>query len=122
MRWLLVPLSALLGVAVGLTALAVHRDAVWVGAWPLPWGAVLAVAAPTALGLVLRRRPPVLLAFLLGWLATVLGALASGPGGDFLLMSDALGWSYLVGSVLLIAVMLAVGGRATRRRRQGTGA
>lgn len=114
MRWLWALPAFLFGGGVGLSALAVHRHAIWVAGWPLPWGALLALAAPTAVGLWLRGQVPVLLGFLLGWLLVVLGALAEGPGGDFLLVSDVLGWGFLGASVLLIGVVLAVGVAAHR--------
>jgi hypothetical protein len=115
MRWLWAVPAVLCGAALGLAGLAVHRHAVWIAGWPLPWGAVLGVAAPTAVGLGLRRRTPALLGFLLGWLLLVTAALSDGPGGDFVLLSDPLGWGFLAASVLLIAVVLAVG--ATSRGR-----
>jgi hypothetical protein len=121
-RWVWLLPGTLLGAGVGVAALLVHRQALWVDGRPLPWGAVLAVAAPAALGLALRGRTPVLLGFLLGWLAVVLGALVEGPGGDFLLMSDVLGWGFLGGSVVLIGVLLAVGATAHRRNEGATGA
>lgn len=120
MRWWWALPGLLLGSGVGLAALVVHRHAIWVQGWPLPWGAALAVAAPTAVGLGLRGRGPALLGFVLGWLLVLLGALGKGPGGDFLLMSDVLGWAYLGTSVLVSGVLLGLGALATRRRREET--
>jgi hypothetical protein len=120
MRWLWALPSVLFGALVGTAALTVHRQAVWMDAWPIPWGAVLAVAAPTAVGIIVRRRTPVLVGFLLGWLLTVLGTLGGGPGGDFLLMSDVIGWGFLGVSVLLIGVLLALGGAARRHPARDT--
>jgi hypothetical protein len=120
MRWVWLFPSILLGGCVGVSAVAVHREAVWVGGSPLPWGAVLAVAAPTAVGLALRRHTAVLLGFLLGWLFTVLGALAEGPGGDFLLLSDPIGWGFLAASVLMVVLVLAAGAAARRHREEAT--
>ena len=114
MRWWWALPAVLLGAGVGLAGLVVHRHAFWVGAWPLPWGALLGVAAPTAIGLGLRRRTPMLLGYLFGWLLLVRVALATGPGGDFMLLSDPLGWGFLVTSLLLMAVVLVVGARARR--------
>lgn len=107
--------AAVLGAAVGVAGLLVHRHALWLEGWPLPWGVLLAVAAPTAVGLALRARTAALLGFLLGWLLVVMAALGDGPGGDFLLLSDVLGWGFLVASVLLMTVVLVLG--ATYRRR-----
>lgn len=118
MRWLWALPAVLGGGLVGVAALAVHRHALWVGGWPVPWGVLLAVAAPTAVGLALRPRPAALLGFLLGWLLPVLGALGDGPGGDFLLMSDVLGWGFLGASLVLITVVLLLGAAATHRTRE----
>jgi hypothetical protein len=68
----------------------------------------------------LRRLPAVLLGFLLGWLAPVLGALGGGPGGDFLLMSDVLGWGFLGASLLMVAGGLMFGAAAPRRQEVRT--
>jgi hypothetical protein len=119
MRWLWALPAVLLGGLLGVAALAVHRHAVWVGGWPLPWGVLLAVAAPAAVGVVLRRRPAALLGFLLGWLVLVLAALGDGPGGDFLLLSDVLGWGFLGASLVLIAAVLLLGAAATHREEAG---
>jgi hypothetical protein len=115
MRWLWALPALLVGGLVGVAALAVHRHAVWVGGWPLPWGALLAVAAPAAVGVVLRRTPAALLGYLLGWLVLVLRSLGDGPGGDFLLLADLLGWGFLVASLLMVATVLLLGAAATHR-------
>jgi len=120
MRWFWAIPAVLFGGLVGLEALVVHRDALWVGAVPLPWGALLAVAAPTAVGIVLRDRPPLLLGFLAGWLLVLWRALGGGAGGDFVLMNDVVGWGFLGANLVIFGVvMFAVG--ATRRTRTGTG-
>lgn len=119
MRWLWAIPAVLFGGLVGLEALVVHRDAVWVGEVPLPWGALLAIAAPTAVGIALRGRPPLLLGFLAGWLLVLWRALGGGPGGDFVLMNDMLGWGFLGANVLIFGiVMFAVG---ATRHHPGTG-
>lgn len=99
-----------------MAALVVHRHAVWVEGWPIPWGALLAVAAPVAVGLGLRGEPPALLGFLLGWVAVVLAALGDGPGGDFLLLSDVLGWGFFAAAAIATAVVLGLGLRPRRTR------
>jgi hypothetical protein len=120
MRWLWAIPAVLFGGLVGLEALVVHRDAVWVGAVPLPWGALLAIAAPTAVGIALRNEPALLLGFLAGWLLILMRALGGGAGGDFVLMNDVVGWGFLGANLLVFGVvMFAVG--ATRRTRAGTG-
>jgi hypothetical protein len=114
MRWWWALPAALLGAGVGLAGLVVHRDALWFAGWPLPWGALLAVAAPTVVGIRLRRRAPLLLGYLAGWFALVMVALVTGPGGDFMLLSDVLGWGFLVTSLALMGFVLVMGARARR--------
>jgi len=114
MRWWWALPGVLLGAGVGLAGLVVHRHALWVAGWPVPWGALLGVAAPTVIGLGLRRRTPLLLGYLLGWFLLVMVALATGPGGDFMLLSDVLGWGFLAASLLLMGVVLVAGARARR--------
>lgn len=114
MRWWWALSAVLLGAGVGLAGLVVHRHAFWVAGWPVPWGALLGVAAPTVIGLGLRRRTPLLLGYLLGWFLLVMLALATGPGGDFMLLSDVLGWGFLTASVVLMGVVLVAGARARR--------
>ena len=120
MRWLWTVPGVLLGGLMALEALVVHRDAVWLGAVPLPWGALLAIAAPIAVGIALRGRPPLLLGFLAGGLLVLWRAVTGGGGGDFVLMNDVLGWGFLGANLLVFgAVLFAVG--ATQRTRSGTG-
>jgi hypothetical protein len=117
-RWWWVLPAVPLGAAVGLAGLVVHRHALWVGGWPLPWGAALAVAAPAAVGIGLRGRPSALVGYLLGWLSAVTAALGEGPGGDFVLLSDVLGWGFLGVTLPVIAAVLAVGAASRRDGRE----
>jgi hypothetical protein len=114
MRWWWALPAALLGAGVGLAGLVVHRDAFWVAGWPVPWGALLGVSAATVVGLRLRRRAPLLLGYLFGWFLLVMVALVTGPGGDFMLLSDVLGWGFLAASLVLMGVVLVAGARARR--------
>jgi hypothetical protein len=118
-RWWWVPPAVVLGAAVGLTGLVVHRHALWLEGWPLPWGLALAVAAPAAVGVGLRGRQPAQLGYLLGWLSVLTVALEEGPGGDFVLLSDVLGWGFLGVTMPVIAVVLGVGAVPRRRSREG---
>jgi hypothetical protein len=118
-RWWWVLPAVLLGVVVGLAGLVVHRHAVWLGGWPLPWGVALAVAAPAAVGFGLGGRPPALVGYLLGWLSVVTAALGEGPGGDFVLLSDVLGWGFLGVTLPVIAVVLALGAAPRGGGRDG---
>ena len=87
------------------------------------WG--LALALVTGL-VVLAWLPPggVRLAFALGWCVPVLrGALAK-PAGGFLVGSDAMGWSFLAGSLVLLVAALATvrsGSAAGRGRADDPG-
>ena len=120
MRWWWALPAVLLGAGVGLAGLVVHRHAFWLAGWPVPWGALLGVAAPTVIGLGLRRRTPLLLGYLFGWFLLVMVALATGPGGDFMLLSDMLGWGFLAASLLLMGIVLVAGARARRDADRST--
>jgi hypothetical protein len=115
MRWWWAVPAAVVGALAGVAALVVHRHAVYAGPWPLPWGAALGVAAPFAVAVGLRREAPALVGFVGGWLLALLVALSEGPGGDFLLLADPLGWGFLAVSLLMVVVAVVVGGVAHRR-------
>ena len=92
--------SLLLGAVSGLSATVVHRS------W---WGLALGLAAALV---VLAWLPPggVRLAFSLGWIAPIARTATTGPGGDLLIASDAMGWSFLAGSaVLLVGALTTLG-------------
>jgi hypothetical protein len=120
MRWWWALPAVLLGAGVGLAGLVVHRHAFWAAGWPVPWGALLGVAAPAVIGLGLRRRTPLLLGYLFGWFLLVMVALATGPGGDFMLLSDMLGWGFLAASLVLMGIVLVAGARARRDADRST--
>lgn len=99
MRAAHVLLALVVGAVSGAAGTVLHRQ------W---WG--LALALTTGL-VVLAWLPPgsVRLAFALGWWVPVLRGALSLPSGGFLIASDALGWSFLAGSgVLLVTAMLTV--------------
>ncbi|CAM3560183.1 hypothetical protein [Nocardioides zeicaulis] len=99
MRALHVLLALLVGGVSGAAGTVLHRE------W---WGLGLALATGLV---VLAWLPPgsVRLAFALGWWVPVLRGSLSLPSGGFLIASDALGWSFLTGSgVLLVAALLTV--------------
>ncbi len=81
---------------------------------------VLGAALSTVAGIGLFRFPDQLSRMHAGTKPQVLGlllvlvALATGPGGDFMLLSDLLGWGFLVTSLLLMGVVLVAGARARR--------
>ncbi|RYC13346.1 hypothetical protein [Nocardioides zhouii] len=86
------------------------------------WGLALGLVA----GLVtLAWLPPgvVRLAFAVGWCLTVLRGALERPAGGFLIGSDSAGWSFVVGSfVLLVAALATVRSGAAARRGSGTSA
>ena len=82
------------------------------------WGLVLALAAALA-ALAWLPAGGARLAFALGWCVPVLRGALERPGGGFLISADAVGWSFLAGSaVLLVAAVVTAG--AGRRTPAGT--
>ena len=96
---LTVALALLVGAVSGAAGTVLHRQ------W---WG--LALALTTGLVVLTWLAPgAVRLAFVVGWWVPVLRGALSLPSGGFLIASDALGWSFLAGSgVLLVAAILTV--------------
>jgi hypothetical protein len=104
-RALQVLAAALVGLVSGAAGTLLHQS--WCG---------LALALGTGL-LVLAWLPPglVRLAFALGWCVPVLRGALERPAGGFLIGSDAAGWSFIAGSlVLLVAAVATVGARRGR--------
>jgi len=99
--------ALLVGVLSGAAGTVLHQ------AW---WG--MALGLGTAL-VVLAWLPPggVRLAFALGWCLPVLRGALARPAGGFLVGADAMGWSFVAGSgVLLVAALATVwSGRAAPR-------
>lgn len=100
-----------IGVVSGAAGVLVHQ------AW---WGLALGL---TAALVTLAWLPPGPLrsAFAVGWLASVTRATLTLPGGDFLIASDAMGWSFLAGSLVLVVAALATAG-SPRGSRSGRAA
>ena len=69
------------------------------------WGLALALGTGVA---VLAWLPPgaVRLAFALGWCVPVLRGSLERPAGGFLIAADALGWSFMAGSLVLLVAAL----------------
>jgi hypothetical protein len=104
----------LVGVLSGAAGTVLHQE------W---WG--MALGLGTAL-VVLAWLPPggVRLAFALGWCLPVLRGALARPAGGFLVGADAMGWSFLAGSsVLLLAALATVrsGHPPARRPVPGSG-
>ena len=89
--------AAVVGVLSGTAGTVLHQT------W---WGLALGLATGLV---VLAWLPPggVRLAFALGWCVPVLrGALAK-PAGGFLVGADAMGWSFVAGTLVLLVAALA---------------
>ena len=111
--------ALLLGVAVGVCAVAVHRLSVL----GLPLGLVLAVLATVVTALSLRRSewPRTGATYCLGWLV-VLGVVLTGrPEGDFALADDPAGYTLMAAGFLLVVLGIgALLARAPAGDRPGT--
>ena len=111
--------------ALGLTALVIGLVSGAAGTlvhqrW---WGLALALgAALVTLAWLPPGAPRV--AFAAGWCVPVLRGALERPGGGFLIGADAVGWSFLAGSaVLLVAAVATAGaGRRTPAATAGRGA
>jgi hypothetical protein len=101
--------ALVVGLASGAAGTLVHQR------W---WGLVLALGAALATLAWLPAGGP-RLAFAAGWCVPVLRGALERPGGGFLIGADAVGWSFLAGSaVLLVAAVVTAG---AGRRTPGTG-
>jgi hypothetical protein len=100
-------LSLLLGAAVAVAAIAVHRTVA---------GSVLSGAAALATMWTLRWwTPRAATAFAAGWLAVLLVAISGRGEGDYVVSSDLLGWS-LVGFGFVVLVTGLAWGRSPGAR------
>ncbi len=103
-------LAVLVGAVSGAAGTLLHQH------W---WG--LALALGTGM-VVLAWLPPGAsrLAFAIGWCVAVLRGSLERPGGGFLIAANALGWSFMAGSlVLLLAALVTL--RARRRGAEDHG-
>lgn len=96
------------GGAVGLGAVLLH------GYW---WGLLLGVAATVALLVALPAGASTRLAFSLGWVAVLWRATTERTEGDYLVSSDARGYTLLVFAMVVLAAGFV--GLARRPRRDG---
>lgn len=106
--------AVVVGAVSGAAAVLVHQ------AW---WGLVLGLAA-ALVTLAWLPAGPLRLGFAAGWLLVVSRAALTLPAGDYLIASDAAGWSFLAGSLVLVVAALATlgprsGGRPARADDQG---
>lgn len=92
----------LLGSWVALVGVFAHRLAVDVGSVTVPWGLL---AGWLTTGLVVHAcgqwRPVGGAWFAIGWILLLMAERAVG-GGSYLIAADALGWSFMVGGLLVM--------------------
>jgi hypothetical protein len=108
------------GVGYSVLGIFVHRDAHYAGTIPIPWGAILSVAAVAAGCRASRHtlgRGGPAGAIALSWLAVT--TIASQWPGDILIANDALGVGYILGGALIIGIAATWPSRAERQRSRG---
>ncbi len=107
---------ALAGAVAALAGLIVHRQALRVGGTPLPWGLGLGLATEYALlrAAAAGRGIPAALGCGGGWALVVLALQRTRPEGDFLVAADWLGYGFVFGGMLTVAVGV---GQAVARYR-----
>lgn len=82
------------------------------------WGLVLALAsALAALAWLPAGGPRV--AFAAGWCIPVLRGALERPGGGVLIAGDAIGWSFLAGSAVLLVAAVTTAGAGRRTHGEG---
>ena len=94
--------ALLLGAAVALASVAVHRD----GSPGLPWGLLLALASSLGVAWWLRgsRWPRLAASYAAGWLVVFGLVVMARPEGDYALVSDLLGYAMMGASLFLIVI------------------
>jgi hypothetical protein len=103
--------SLLLGAAVALASVVVHRDAP-------PFGLVLSVVTTLAVPWWLTGSPwrGTAASYAVGWLATFAAAVAGRPEGDYAIAGDLEGYALMVTGFVLI--LIGIVSLAGRRRSQ----
>ncbi|MDQ3627786.1 MAG: hypothetical protein M3419_03055 [Actinomycetota bacterium] len=111
--------GAAAGFATAVCGLVTYRHVWRDGPVPLPWGLVLALATVVVVvrAAALVGGSPGGLGVAAGWFSATLWLQSPGPGGDFLLVSDALGYGFLYAGMLLVAGAVVTGSRTGRNRR-----
>jgi Family of unknown function (DUF6113) len=108
-------LALLLGAAVSLASVAVHRRT----AFGLPAGLALALATTFAVAWAFRQspRPRLTTSYGAGWLVVFTIVLTGRPEGDYALASDVDGYTFIgAGFVLLFVSLTALAARPPGRR------
>ncbi|MBD5787018.1 hypothetical protein IF650_12595 [Cellulosimicrobium terreum] len=96
---------ALLGVVVGIVGTVAHRAPVLDG--PVPVGLVLALLAVLAAGILSRAWAGMagVLGYGVGWVAIVQLLSLQGPGGDVLIPAQTIGYVWIYGGLVVVAVV-----------------
>ncbi len=112
--------GAAVGFATAVCGLLVYRHVWRDGPVPVPWGLVLALSTLVVVvrAAALVGGPAAVLGAAAGWFGAVLWLQSPGPGGDFLLVSDALGYGFLYAGTLLVLLAGVLGTRTGRNRRR----
>ena len=103
-----------LGAAVALASLAVHRRTVGPGQ-AVPWGLLLAVATSWATAWWLRgtRSPRLATSYAAGWLVVFSLAVLGRPEGDYVVAADLRGYALMAAALgMLMAGTVGLGGRS----------
>ena len=107
--------ALVLGVAVGVASLAVHRDELG----GLPAGLLLVAVTSVYVGWALRRfgaTGRVAASYGVGWLAVLTYVLVGRPEGDFVIAADVDGYTLIgVGLVVVVLLVSALVGRGAPR-------
>lgn len=102
--------ALVIGAVVGAILTVIHQATVLVGSTPVPWGLIAALAIATALlvGLRVVYESRVVAGFAAVGLLAVEGFLSIGtPSGSVLVANNLPGIVWTIGSVLIVAVVLA---------------
>ena len=117
MRLLLHAAAVLIGAAIAVAAVVVHRSVVL----GIPYGVLLALATTLATMWALRDLLPGLAASCsAGWLMVFGFALFGKPEGDYVVATDLRGYAMIVGALVVVAV--GVSSLARRRAPSAAGA
>lgn len=93
--------AGLLGIAVSVATVGVHRTAVG----PVPVGLLVGAGASLTMAWALRStHVPLAAAYALGWLLPLGLAFVGRPEGDFVVLGDAAGYALAVVGVAMVVV------------------
>lgn len=117
--WALHLLVGLMGAAVAIAAVAVHRIDVPVLGGSAPVGLLLALSASFAMVWALRliaEPSRTATSYALGWLVAFAFLLFGRPEGDYLVAADGVGYTLMVAGLAVVALGIFSGRRVTDSR------